>query len=271
MDKETFFKLLDSAELPNADVESKLHELVIKYPFFHAGRILYLKTLKESNSTIFSYQLHRNASLIPDRKKLFIYIHKANSVGERNDEVLSSEADPVIHAEKNNDEHFILIDDVGITDNLHEKPNSEFINKVPADNELLELTDKVSQPGVAEKTYYDPQLYTLEIPNDDSKGLEFDQLKKSTLKSNGDLIEEFINLNPRITPKADLPKENEDISLKSISETDEIISETLAQIYLGQDLLDKAITIYEKLSLKYPEKSSYFAAQIREIENKKSK
>ena len=48
-------------------------------------------------------------------------------------------------------------------------------------------------------------------------------------------------------------------------QTDEFYTETLAQIYLEQDYPEQAIEIYSKLSLRYPEKSVYFAAQIEEL------
>lgn len=45
-------------------------------------------------------------------------------------------------------------------------------------------------------------------------------------------------------------------------------TETLARIYLEQDYKEQAIDIYSKLSLRYPEKSVYFAALIDEIKQK---
>ncbi len=51
---------------------------------------------------------------------------------------------------------------------------------------------------------------------------------------------------------------------RSIAENEEIVSETLAFLYSQQKLYDKAIQMYEKLSLKYPEKSRFFAEKIKE-------
>ncbi len=57
---------------------------------------------------------------------------------------------------------------------------------------------------------------------------------------------------------------------KSTLETDEIITETLANIYFQQNNFEKAEEAYKKLSLKYPEKSVYFATRINEIEKLKN-
>lgn len=89
-------------------------------------------------------------------------------------------------------------------------------------------------------------------------------LSESQRKKNN-LIDNFIKSNPKIDPKNRLEAENHDISSDSIQENDHFITDTLANIYLKQGHYAKAIFAYEKLSLKYPEKSTYFAGQIAEI------
>ena len=52
----------------------------------------------------------------------------------------------------------------------------------------------------------------------------------------------------------------------SVSENEDILTETLASIYLKQGKLKKAVNIFKRLSLKYPEKSDYFASRIADIQ-----
>lgn len=56
------------------------------------------------------------------------------------------------------------------------------------------------------------------------------------------------------------------VAEQSVKEDERLVTETLASIYLQQKNYDKALDAYQKLSLKYPEKSVYFAGRIKEIE-----
>jgi len=65
-------------------------------------------------------------------------------------------------------------------------------------------------------------------------------------------------------PKKEFFSPNQ-VAKESLTENNSLMTETLAKVYLEQGHLDKAITAYEILSLKYPQKSGLFANQIKAI------
>ena len=56
---------------------------------------------------------------------------------------------------------------------------------------------------------------------------------------------------------------------KSVQHNNNLITPTLAEVYLKQGHFDQAISAYEKLILKYPQKSTFFAEKIKLIKNQK--
>jgi tetratricopeptide (TPR) repeat protein len=84
------------------------------------------------------------------------------------------------------------------------------------------------------------------------------------------ILDKFIRENPRITRgKAEFYSPM-NMAKQSVEQDEELVSETLANIYYKQGHFKKAIRIYEKLCLLYPHKLPYFADLIQKIktENK---
>jgi ribosomal protein S18 len=80
-----------------------------------------------------------------------------------------------------------------------------------------------------------------------------------------ELIDKFISENPKIPPvKTFTPSGN--IANDRMIQPETLMTETLARIYVEQKNYKKAIQSYKILSLKYPEKSSFFAIQIKAVE-----
>ena len=85
------------------------------------------------------------------------------------------------------------------------------------------------------------------------------------------MIDRFIDKNPKIIS---VKKENNKIiSITKNKSDSSLMTETLAKVYLEQKKFSEAIKAYEILSLKYPEKSGFFADQIKRtkiLQNNKS-
>ena len=86
-------------------------------------------------------------------------------------------------------------------------------------------------------------------------------------RTKAELIDEFIKNLPGISRPKSTFFDPVDAAKTSIVDQENVISETLAKIYFDQKYFEKAIKIYERLSLKFPEKSSYFAALIEKAKN----
>lgn len=80
------------------------------------------------------------------------------------------------------------------------------------------------------------------------------------------LIDKFISDAPKLVVSKTDNKQN-DLTKKQLFDEHTLMTETLAEVYFKQGKLKKAKKAYEILALKYPEKSGFFADQIRKITN----
>jgi len=83
-----------------------------------------------------------------------------------------------------------------------------------------------------------------------------------------EVIEKFIREDPQIKPPQADQLNMENKARKSAEDQFTLVTETLAIIYADQGLYPKAIEVYKKLILRFPEKNAYFASRITELEQK---
>jgi hypothetical protein len=107
-----------------------------------------------------------------------------------------------------------------------------------------------------------------EAPKDDLiesiRRKEKKEILDAEKRAQNDLIKEFSKKEIKLATIKEIEanKNNENLATSSTSLNEGLISETFAAILLQQGKKARAIEIYEKLALKFPEKRAYFANLI---------
>jgi hypothetical protein len=129
--------------------------------------------------------------------------------------------------------------------------------------------EKTSGADELQQQYYENIFHLSSVEelerSTENKPFEFGAKRREDV-----IIERFIQEVPQIKPQSGDKLDNENKARKSSEDQDELVTETLAQIYTDQMLYPKAVATYKKLMLKFPEKSRYFASQIEELEKRTS-
>lgn len=85
------------------------------------------------------------------------------------------------------------------------------------------------------------------------------------------ILERFIQEEPQIKPPTIEKLNVENKARQGSKEQFDVVTETLADIYVKQGYYRKAIEIFNALILNYPEKKAYFANRISELEGNTNK
>lgn len=304
MEKETLYKLIEDPALIDRHRVDMLNKLIEQYPYFYGARLYHLIGLKNLESDLFQEELKKVSALSPNRHQLFLTLNPP--VQQKPVEEPTTPTPETTEDEVEPNVPLFQIDDSQdqgvevVTEIVPEKIDTE--ETIATEGVLLELGDPKAPrtPKTDEELYVNPLLYTLEVPEgfvetdplaavgfgrfnredrETSEGMveshkvqstEEETSQEQTLLNQSTLIDRFIEADPRILPKdriEDLPREQIDISLESIKESEDNISELLAEIFYAQGHYKRAIAIYDKLSLKFPDKSAYFAIQIKKIKD----
>ncbi len=144
--------------------------------------------------------------------------------------------------------------------------------QAPIVSEVVDIPEAEREPALEhepnEEELFDFQFvpaYNIEELESHPVALQTDPANvNSDVRGRVELINKFIRNEPKITPRREFYNPA-DMAKRSSEDSDAIVSETLAKIHWKQGSYIKAIEIYEKLMLLNPEKSIYFAGQIKKV------
>jgi len=248
MTREQMLSYMETPALLNEKTLGELREILDEFPYFQTAHLLYARNLLNENNFRFANQVKICAIHATDRTVLYNLLNseQKNQTGFESPESDISNVTVKFPLETSGE----VIQ--------REKDNAQLLNFESGESAYRLEGDDVE----SEKT-----LSQLVKEINEGAGTA----KNSNPEDhNGDLIDRFIKENPSISNRGLIGTKNisNDADQEdTANENDEFITETLAKIYIKQGLYQKAINAFQRLTLKYPEKSVYFARQIEEVTN----
>lgn len=247
-----------------ADDVPALQDEIDKYPYFSTLRLLMLFGLKEHDHPSFQEELKLAAIQSPSRTALYHYLQKERQLSptaeEKTPETIST-------PEESGTEEEVTAEEITTEEITAEKAE---VTSVPphadtttpslpsSDPKTEEIPERIesSELTFSQWLHLAGQTKTAESSSPTEKEIKYR------------LIDEFIEKAPKISPVGkegtpDPAKPRADMA----PEYSDLMTETLAQIYLEQKKYDKAIRAYKILGLKYPDKKEIFSEKIKEVEN----
>lgn len=252
LNKENLTYLLKHPEEISEQHQIALTEIIEDYPFFQPVQALYLKILKNQNSHRYNQQLKKTAAYTTDRTVLFEYItSKVFTESPVAEPVLTN--DEIDKKERDKAEAIL---DPALFERKVEKTEQE-----KAVEEILEVHKPLS---FSKNDTYSFNEW-LKLTSAKPIQREAEPVKKVSPKEEKfKLIDKFLQENPKIDPT--VHQSSEDLAKPFTKINEHLMTETLAKVYIQQKNYKKAIQAYKILILKNPEKSGFFADQIRAVE-----
>ena len=266
MDSKQLIGYMTMPERMKGNDVDEVEQMVKTFPYFSIAQALLSIAYQNIGSPNYDSQLKRAAATMPNRDKLRLLSMIAKHRLESKPEIpaLPDEFEP-------KDNVFSSIESI----DTKEEQNGSIIR------EKVFIIPEIDLSGSHEELSAEMALLEEKRKSIDElkaiianrlKEIEEEKQRKEAGKpapkklSRKELIDKFITENPSISrPKAEFYNPIS-VAQNSIIDQENIVSETLAKIYEQQNYFEKAISIYKKLGLKYPEKSRYFAAQIERLQ-----
>jgi hypothetical protein len=294
MNRQRLLTLLKNPSALNADADmAPVKDLIDNFPYFSPPYFMLAGLLNDSQSVYYDKYLKLAAIYAGDRQVLHNYI-KGRSVPTEvmvEHEVQTMEPEPqqiqqeepilrpeAVESSKPEKIEEVLVPDPDPTPPREIKENVFQVTPLYAYDYFAYL-DKKQPVRSSASAGEEPQPVRTPLAKEEKKStgnLDFfgwlkvvqpiekvlDSSAHAPKSSSSEAIGRFIESEPKVSQKKGEFFSAEEMAKKSARENKNIASETLANIYIAQGLNEKAIEIFEQLSLRFPEKSSYFAAKI---------
>lgn len=257
-----------------SEANENLKEIIKNFPYFQAAHILFAQSLNQSNNILFSEALKNAALYSGNRKLLFELIHKENK-SKKEAIIEPPPAEPIPNQESD------------LINEIEEFESNEIETIAPIeihlevlegtqDEQIIESITSIQLDSIPPAIHFSKEKDSFlgwlnklnkETPKNElnvNQSLNSPKIEKEHVDN---LVDLFIQTDPRISKpsKAEFFSPIQ-MARKSVEDNDMIVSETLARVYIDQGNTEKAIHIFRKLSLLYPDKSTYFAALILKLE-----
>src|SRR5690606_16144822 len=284
----------------------ELEDIIGEYPYFQAARALHLKGLKNLDSYKYNNALKAAAAHTVDRDVLFDYVTSEEFVQNNIAETIAGRGSRLEdhstiseEVEPNPDTGALVEESEGtaLPRNLQDAEQilspALFRSKGP---EAPAETPGQATPEGGELDLGRPIPFTKREKHSFTQWLQLtnageEKLPKATAAGKAaprepgarpaepdperrkkfELLDRFIANNPKIVPQ-ESPMAKVDLKMSSTLDKNELMTESLARVYLEQKEYKKGIQAFKIWSLKYPEKSGFFADQIqavRKLQNEK--
>lgn len=236
---------LKSPQQLNRDTLYSLRTLVARYPNYTAARIMLLHNLFVLQDPTFGQELRKAAFLIPDRRVLFDLVEAGK---------YKIEPEPLPASNSGNDERTLRVINkfLGKTDEATPQRHPTVANATADYASFLLSLDDALPPAEASSQMQDT---TRQIVDDFlSNGAKFEVHAYADEEKTTAADPEKPKKSAKQSKPEDTPQDDND---------DSFFTETLAKIYIKQGRFSKALEIISTLSANYPNKSVYFADQMR--------
>lgn len=286
MDKQVFNDIIHDIHLLSQVDMEVLKELEERYPWFPLSYVMIAKQLHTRQSPDYADALAKAAAYSPDRSALFQLLERTPlqepimEMALITDNLEGDSMEPAILEDFKEE----TLEQAKATPRIEEEPVFEYIPyEIEMQKAILELeksgngTTLPNFPVLGEE-----DIEHGELPLDTNGKHSFmDWISlvagtESVVLVNASVAHKPIRVILRpgfVGPASDEEEDDFDewkareLARRSTQLNDDAISETLAEILVGQGKKERAIEIYKKLGLKYPEKLPYFAGLIEDLKN----